>query len=240
MNNIIETEEAISKYIYSRDITEFSFQILNLIKKHGYVHINQSAPTELFSFISDLLGKVIHKDQIKIRSEGLFAAYRPEEVFPHTDTSDAHVMGWWCLNQDLVDGSSVLIDSKNVLEKFSSDEIQVLKSLKPRYCSDIDKTKDNFTKFDEVSLVYERWGQLKINYAPWLEFELKIEEHKRIMTKFYNELELVTKKEKIEIRLNPGEMLFIDNGRLLHSRRALPQHSKRCLNRTWIMTRNTQ
>jgi alpha-ketoglutarate-dependent taurine dioxygenase len=46
--------------------------------------------------------------------------------------------------------------------------------------------------------------------------------------------EYILAKEAINIRLNEGETLFINNNRMLHGRDAINAGSKRFLKRVWI------
>lgn len=231
-----EINKTVDRYLENRNIELFSISIFDILKKYGYVFINQPSSYELFCQIGNTLGTVIHSDDIKVQKNGDYAAYRSSEIFPHTDTADAHIMGWWCEKQDRNDGTSILIDTHNLFLTFEDNEINVLKNTKLFYPSENHRTKDSFLKFDEVPLVYDRWGQLKLNYAPWLDLVPSTDIEKIIIEKFKINLQKAIEKDAVKIRLKERQLLFIDNGRFLHSRKNIDENSKRCLKRLWIKT----
>jgi hypothetical protein len=229
-------EQLVNKYIEDRNLNSFSNSILMMIKDYGYVHVPKSSSYELFYFLSKEIGNIIHSDDIKVHKDGAYAAYRSTEVLPHTDTADAHIMGWWCQAQDDIDGTSLIIDTNKLLSAFTRDEQAILKVIKLRYSSENHRTQDQFLKFDEVPLLYEKWGSPKVNYAPWMELVAENSEQEKVISKFNLEMKRICIENITAIRLEEGDFLFIDNGRFLHSRKEVGIDSKRCLRRVWIKT----
>lgn len=229
-------QKIVENYIKDRNIHNFSSSIKSIVKQFGYVHINEASSHELFNCLSEKLGRVIHWDNIQICKKGAYAAYRSSEILPHTDTADAHIMGWWCKTQDKIDGASILIDTDKLISSFSNAELDILKKIKLKYKDELHRTKDQFLKFDELPLIYERWGALKLNYAPWVELIAQNNIEEEVIYKFNKELENICKYNSIQIRLEEGHFLFIDNGRFLHSRKQITSDSHRCLKRVWIHT----
>jgi alpha-ketoglutarate-dependent taurine dioxygenase len=58
--------------------------------------------------------------------------------------------------------------------------------------------------------------------------------HVDALYEFRRALSAEAKRSADELRLKPGDALFIDNRRLLHGRRAIAHDSRRTLHRLWV------
>jgi alpha-ketoglutarate-dependent taurine dioxygenase len=75
-------------------------------------------------------------------------------------------------------------------------------------------------------------------WAPWR----RRNPHERHGWAIFQKFKQLTEQtvEAMRLRLQPGEMLLVDNRRMLHGRAALPPHSRRLLHRWWIGQKPTR
>ena len=155
--------------------------------------------------------------------------YRPERLSFHADTPMADVLAWYCVEQDAADGSSALVDTGDIARHFDADELAAMERVRVRYRAGGEAGHEIF---DDVPLR----AASKIYYAPWLVSPDLDERQRELVARFDDYLAKKDATAPIRIRLKPGEMLFIDNHRVLHGRSELPPDSRRHLVRLYIRT----
>jgi 3-phosphoglycerate kinase len=89
----------------------------------------------------------------------------------------------------------------------------------------------NTNQIETSYIVRIEEGKIKIFYAPWLlPKNLAGEENNAIESL----QQCIHASKKTSIRLNPGDVVIIDNRRVLHGRAAISEHTTRHLKRAWI------
>ncbi len=70
--------------------------------------------------------------------------------------------------------------------------------------------------------------------SPWLRSASPGQEHVETLESFRTKLSRAISTARTSIRLNLGDALFVDNGRVLHGRGAITPESRRVLRRLWV------
>ena len=153
-------------------------------------------------------------------------AYTSLPLAPHTDNPYRKpvpcIQILHCIENDVQGGFSTLVDGFTVTEK--------LKKYFPNYYKILSETKVRF-QFTDESVILEDWAEMikldeygkfkQVRFSPRLDFvplmdkdklELYYAARKKI-SEFYNSDEY-----RIEFKLSPGDLLMMDNYRLLHGR----------------------
>jgi hypothetical protein len=184
----------------------------------GYVHVPGPLTAARFRALAESLGPVVLETAVRVDPSHRSYLSGTAAVPFHTDHPDVRFIGWLCLAQDAADGASCYIDGLDAARGLPQLEgIQL-------DCPPL----MGLTPIGQRPLFTRR--PLAIFYAPWLAAhgeaaalaDLAEFRHRLIQTPVH------------EVRLAPGDAVFIDNRRMLHGRRALAAGSPRCLQRLWI------
>jgi hypothetical protein len=211
------------------------------LPREGYVHLGRVVAEEVFTEAARQLGTVTMRTDIRVDAaaddalrqarDPLHAdrpsVYRSERLSYHTDTPLADVLAWYCVEQDAEDGSSALVDTGDVAQHFDADELALMEHVRVR----------SLTRGEaghEIVRDYPLRAAGKVYYAPWLVSPDLDDEERKLAERFEAYLATKDATQPIRIRLHPGEMLFIDNHRILHGRSELAADSRRHLIRLYI------
>ena len=155
-------------------------------------------------------------------------AYTSLPLAPHTDNPYRNpvpcIQILHCIENNVQGGLSTLVDGFTVTEKLKKDF--------PKYYKILSEVKVRF-QFVDQSVVLEDWAEMirvdengefkQVRFSPRLDFvplldldrlELYYNARKKI-SELYN-----SDKYRIQFRLSPGDLLMMDNYRLLHGRTA--------------------
>ena len=144
-----------------------------------------------------------------------------------------------CLKNEVKEGLSTLVDGFAVaeyLKKNNHDLFKILTETKVRF------------RFVDKTIILENWGELieldqekcikQVRYSTRLDYVPALEKTK--LKKFYKARKLIanlyaSKKFEIRFKLETGDLLMMDNHRLLHGRTAYdPSEGKRYLKGCYI------
>ena len=166
-------------------------------------------------------------------------AYTALHLTPHTDNPYRNplppcIQILHCIENEVSGGYSTLVDGYTVSEFLKKD--------KPEYYNILSSVKVRF-RFIDKDIVLESWSELihldqnknfksvrfstRLDYVPILEKkELELYyEARKYLSDLYN-----SDKYKIEFKLMPGDLMMMDNHRLLHGRTAFdPNEGRRFL-----------
>ena len=153
-------------------------------------------------------------------------AYTSLSLAPHTDNPYRNpvpcIQILHCIENEVSGGLSTLVDGYFVTEKLKKDF--------PNYYKILSKIRVRF-QFIDKTIVLEDWAEMikldnngnfkQVRFSPRLDFVPLIDKKKlnlyysarKKLSEFYN-----SKKYKIEFKLLPGDLLMMDNYRLLHGR----------------------
>ena len=155
-------------------------------------------------------------------------AYTSLSLAPHTDNPYRNpvpcIQLLHCIENQVSGGLSTLVDGYTVTEKLKEDF--------PEYYKILSEVKVRF-QFIDQTVVLEDWAKMieidenknfkQVRFSPRLDFVPLINKNKldlyysarNKMSEYYN-----SPKYKIEFKLLPGDLLMMDNHRLLHGRTA--------------------
>jgi hypothetical protein len=204
---------------------------------------------EDFEALGSLIGVVEERTDIRIdparrqaqmasRSDALGKArpgvYQAESLGMHTDRPTAAVLAWYCFEQDVDAGETILVDTSDMADYFSLDELTTLAGVQVSYA--VRRPNAAGEMVFRQPLLTRSGARYEVFYVPWNVAEPSTTEARCALEKFADYVRQGRDQRAIRIRLWPGESMFIDNRRMLHGRDALPEASKRHLLRLYIRT----
>lgn len=194
------------------------------IAEKGFSHI-KFPTSKNFEEIIASLGEVIQQTEIRENPKSTRLLSSNQGMNFHTDHNAAKFIAWFCNSQSATGGSSLLLDTKNVLQHFSESSLELLQEVSV-------KTHQVFYS-DKLSLplLSITDSDTTVYYAQWLVNIPACIKHQKALTKFEEEIKST---EPTKLLLSEGDLLIIDNHRMLHGREAFPQNSNRWLTRYWI------
>ena len=240
-----------SMYTYKKDFFE-SEEMFNLLKsfyKYGFVIIKK-LPTEnnfIINFANSIgnvrptnFGEFFNVRSIPNPND---LAYTSLSLSPHTDNPYRKpvpcIQMLHCIENEVSGGFSTLVDGFKVashLKKIAPDYFRILTKVKVKFkFTDKDvvlENKGSLIELDENEKLKQVRFSTRLDFVPILkkeELELYYKARKKI-SNLYNSNEF-----KIEFKLVPGDLLMMDNHRLLHGRTAYdPNEGKRFLQGCYI------
>ncbi len=228
------TFKNLNNFEFSKDFfnNKEMYQALNSFYKYGFV-IFKNVPTEN-NYIVDFansIGSIRRTNfgeyfNVKSKPSPNDLAYTSLPLAPHTDNPYRNpvpcIQMLHCIENEVSGGYSTLVDGFTVTEKLKKDHqdyYKILTEIKVRF------------QFIDNSVVLEDWAEMiqldennefkQVRFSPRLDFvplldkdklELFYSARKKI-SEFYN-----SDKYRIEFKLNSGDLLMMDNHRLLHGR----------------------
>ena len=155
-------------------------------------------------------------------------AYTSLPLAPHTDNPYRNpvpcIQILHCIENNVQGGLSTLVDGFTVTEKFKKDF--------PKYYKILSEVKVRF-QFVDQSVVLEDWAEMiradengefkQVRFSPRLDFVPLLDLDK--LELYYNARKKISElynsdKYRIQFKLSPGDLLMMDNYRLLHGRTA--------------------
>ena len=224
----------VDKFDYSDDIFESKdmFDLLVKFYKYGFI-ILKNVPTE-DNFIvkfANSIGSVRRTNfgeyfNVKSVPNPNDLAYTSLPLAPHTDNPYRNpvpcIQLLHCIKNEVTGGLSTLVDGFTVtedLKKNFKDYYDILTKVKVKF------------KFIDKHVVLEGWSELikldenkkfkQVKFSPRLDFVPVLQKEKLdLYYKARNKISSMYNSEKyrIEFKLMPGDLLMMDNHRLLHGR----------------------
>ena len=145
-----------------------------------------------------------------------------DEVPLHTDHPEARLVAWWCEAQAGRDGASVLADGQAVLS-LMGDRAEALKQVEQHVPPQLPR---------QVLETAPVWNGERLYFAPWYPL-VRATSAGSVALEFFKNL-LAMGLGRRRIRLLPGDLLVVDNGRWLHGRDKLERRNGRSLHRFWL------
>lgn len=209
-------------------------QVVASLKDCGYVHVRQHLDLRGFRALCSELGHVVAEEIIALRGGAHAYVAKAGPVPFHTDQAQVEFVGWLCTQQDGGDGANLLLDSRPILDSLTVEHRDRLRRVRlgcPAICGGPPR----------FAVPVLRSGRARDSFfcSPWLEPVGADEQGRETLRSLRRAIEEFAVVRTVRIRLAPGEVLFVDNQRVMHGRDQLLPSSPRKLHRTWVITRET-
>ncbi|MBA2664111.1 MAG: TauD/TfdA family dioxygenase [Bradymonadaceae bacterium] len=214
--------ELASKIIVQKALKDEA-ELRRLLARDGFIYLpgwNGAAQEMAASF-----GSVLNVTDVEAKAESNALVTSRAALDVHTDHSRARYILWHCLEQSEAGGVSILVDTRHILEAMSDEDRSALHSV---YLTEHQVFRDDTSR---VPLLREIKGQERIYYSFWLLEDELLEASRSALMRFRSALDAAPRRE---LRLQPGDVLVIDNHRVLHGRTAISGQGRRHLVRYWI------
>lgn len=224
-------------------VDELSAAINAVLSDKGYLHLTWPMSMEHYEQIASRLGTIVLRSDVKVdldrarnqeqvrHIQGRGGIYSPSPLHLHTDPN-ADLVSWYCVEQDEAGGPMLMLDTGNLEDHFSVTELEIL--------SRVDLWSPSRTSESEpetltpAPLLSRKNGRYKLFYAPWLLRDSYESDATSALNKFAGYINSLEEKQLISLPIKKHDTIFIDNGRMLHGRGALPKTSRRHLVRLYL------
>ena len=168
------------------------------------------------------LGEIVEQTQVR-QIKGATTYLCGHGAVPlHTDHPEARIVAWWCESQADRDGASVLADG-NVLLSLMGEQAEALRQVEQHVPPQLPR---------QVLRTAPVWSGERLYYAPWYPVLQATDAGRRALRTFKGLLAMGAGHKRI--RLQPGDLLVVDNARWLHGRDELEKRNGRLLRRFWL------
>lgn len=174
------------------------------------------------------LGRPWCETSVELRADVRSYLCQPGSVPLHTDHPDADYTAWRCERQDDTDGSQLLVDGWKALEACGDYVRDALRHIH------VDVRVRNGELPSRVPILRRTALGDRLFFALWITPIEMDPRSTKAFDELYQAVERVAAARTEEVRLRVGEVLVVDNGRVLHGRGPLSPTSDRLLRRFWI------
>ncbi len=195
------------------------------LESRGFHVLEQPIRVGSFYHLGRCLGSVLRIEDIKLGNSPR-GAHSPRELGLHTDQHYVDRIAWYCVRAAEIGGATRLVDSRPILDSLSDDDRDRLGQITMR-CPDVDGRLDATL----VPLLSRDSGGPRVYYAAWNVAPIEDPAVRETFRRFSDAIE---SSPRIDVRLEPGQSLYVDNTRIVHGRGELPKDSPRTLKRFWI------
>lgn len=201
--------------------------ITDSVQRIGWCRLGPMSDAEYRTLVGQL-GRPWCETAVELRPDVRSYLCKPEPVPFHTDHPDADWMAWRCEVQDETAGTQELVDGLDALAACGPHVRDVL----TRVHADVRVRQDSPPV--NVPIVRPSTDGDRLFFASWIK-PIECDPHSASAFEALK-AEMIRRSETHvqEVRLTEGEVLIVDNGRLLHGRKGLATSSKRRLRRFWI------
>ncbi len=224
---------------------ELTAWLRDQLASHGRAHLRRTLTEEEFQAAAAELGPVQMRTDLRVdprrdaeqrrggRLHGRPGVFQANELALHADRPTVDVLAWYCVEQDAVDGSLLLVDTADLADHLSPADLAALAEIPVRYSLRHPDSGEEIW-YEEPLLRPRSGGGYRVYYAPW-QLPADLDPRRaRALEAFRDDLERRRREATMAVRLAPGESLFIDNHRLLHGRGALLADSRRHIVRLYV------
>jgi len=208
-------------------MTNDTADIFNSIQHTGWCRLGPMSDAEYRTLVGQL-GAPWCETAVELRLDVQSYLSKPDPVPFHTDHPDADWMSWRCEVQDDADGTQQLVDGLDALRACGPSVRETLMHVHAEV-----KVRGDSPSM-KVPIVRATQAGDRLFFAEWIKPIEVDPRSSSAFTALREELARRAESHVQEVRLAEGEVLVVDNGRLLHGRKGLASMSKRRLRRFWI------
>lgn len=183
-----------------------------------------------FERTAGMLGDVVYEADVKLGSSRPRNYQLPAEIDFHTDHISAEIVGWYCIEPDLDDGSMQFLDLWSVIDGMDVEGTDALQRV---------RIADNaaWGAGAAVPMCTRHQNRLNFHYVPWLETFPADPDARSALRQFEASFAALKTTSFRELDIKAGQVVFVDNYRIAHGRRKISGSSKRHLKRMWLKSR---
>lgn len=206
----------------------FHEQISAAVRERGFFHHAGGSQAALVEVL-EALGRPIYVEEVR-DTPGAVALVKSRVGIPwHTDHHRAESIVWLCLKQADEGGETLLVDGHVALGLLSREHQEAL--------GRIELFEHSVFRGDgsrHPMIVRASDGRVRLYYSLWLADDLREGQEREAYLAF---CEALGRVEPHRVRLTPGDILAIDNTRMLHARTEIRGANPRHLRRYWLAAR---
>ncbi len=208
-------------------------KVREAVRRDGWIRLPAMGDTEYRQLLR-FLGEPWCETAVEVRADVKSYLCQAGAIPFHTDHPRADLMAWRCERQDPSDGTQQLIDGLYALAACQPWVEQALRRIT------LEVRVRGGDEPESVAVVRDTCLGKRLCFAPWLAPQVQDADGRRAFDTLAHRIEATAVEWTIDVRLEEGEVLVIDNGRMLHGRRAIAPDSDRRLRRFWITLPRTE
>jgi alpha-ketoglutarate-dependent taurine dioxygenase len=194
-----------------------------ILSEVGWLHLTEQTETQLTE-ICDELGETIFTTDVRVNPNSRSMVQSSSGLSFHTDHPKAKYIAWFCHKQSDEGGETLLVDANKVFLQLSAEEQLELHRIN---CFEHKIFVDDLQYYP---LVDSSEGGRKFYFSYWL-----VNATDKLNPTLLRFRELLENSANIiRLRLQPNDLLIIDNHRIFHSRTKIAGNQDRHLKRLWI------
>lgn len=202
--------------------------VLGEVRLKGFACSNGPYTEAQFLDLGREMGDIVENTTVRVVPGKQTYLAGTDPIPLHTDHPVADFVLWRCEAQDPIDGASVLIDGRAALSSLAADVARRLQSI-------LLPAAVHRGAPATPTPIASPGTQPRLFFAPWLE---PTERHPWMLEALASfRAALSRASARSQVRLRPGQVLAVDNGRMLHGRAGLRSGSPRRLRRLWVSRR---
>ncbi|MEW6167388.1 MAG: TauD/TfdA family dioxygenase [Pseudomonadota bacterium] len=169
------------------------------------------------------VGTTIRRASIDVDPARMALLHTSSAMSPHTDHPAVDLIAWYCEEQCDGGGASLLVDFKAIKDSLGPDVLEALARINV-----VVPTRPRATPLKSIPML----SAAGLYYADWLVDEASKAQYAEVLEAFQ---EKIATARATSLRLRKGDMLIVDNKRVLHGREAITETTtRRLLYRHWI------
>ena len=202
--------------------------VMKDLQQHGYVLLAEAGWTGLKDVVAEL-GEVIQVTEVKNDPDTPALVTSARALDFHTDHPKADYIAWLCIEQAAQGGESILADAEMAFARLAPDEQSALSEIHLLEHQVFPDDKDS-----HPLVAVGPGGRRRFYYSFWL---VKDELPPRQASALQRFRRALPECQVAEVKLQPNDLLIVDNTRIFHGRRAFAGDSRRLV-RHWIRRRD--
>lgn len=208
-------------------VTLSAREVRDAVVRDGYFRGPSAVTPEEFRAVAESFGEVFYEAEVRMGAERPRNYQLPAAIDFHTDHVSAEFAAWHCLERESDGGAMQFLDLAPVAAALSDDDLEALSRV---------RVPDNavWSQGGDIALCRREDRGWSFHYVPWLDLTVPDDDARAALTRFRQGIAAAKSAALIELDLMPGEVVFIDNHRVMHGRAAIPPDSRRHLKRLWI------
>ncbi|MFN3315877.1 MAG: TauD/TfdA family dioxygenase [Raineya sp.] len=193
------------------------------LSQQGFVYLPKQSEEALNELLTTL-GDVIQITDVTPKSDSKSLVTSTRGLDFHTDHHKAKFIVWYCYKQCSIGGESLLLDALelyNQLLAAHQKELQHINLFEHKVFPDDP---------DQYPLLStDNYGKVKFYYSFWL-----VKNQDKYNPALLTFQQLIRKAKPVKLKLQPTDILIVDNHRVFHARTPIEGNQDRWLKRFWL------